>query len=277
MKITKQSKISNTALVGNITYRQAATYAAIVLVGGLLFFSPLFKWNWLAMAAYVAIASIVSGQTPTGRALITNIYGVVFKKPVKMVVSSLSTRNTIGHGIREVVDEGDVDTPPAKMTTGNYALVYNVTTGLNNWSSVSDYQNQANLMKSIFNVLEGGEGLMIVTKKDSDTGMLKLRDHLLEHENFNTDDEYLATMSERRAEMLTRVATMDVGRSVQQYVVLLVKPRNVRRVVTALQKASRIMRPATNPGDVLLSAMGLEGGVDIQIVDVEKELGNESV
>lgn len=267
MKITKQSTFGNTSIVGNITYRLLGTYLVVIGLGFLLFMSPLFRWNLFAMAAYIALASIVVGQTPTGRSVFMNMYGVVFKKPIRMVVSEQATMTTLGHGIREVVKEDDIDTSAFKMFNGNYALVYNVTSSLNNWSTPQDYQNHAVGIKNLFNVLEGGEGLVVATKRDSDTGMLQLRDYLMKHEEFEGDD--FAAMSARRQELLVRVATSDVGRSVQQYVILQVKPRNVKRVVAALQKSTRIIRPATNPGDVLLSVMGYEGGVDYTPVDVD--------
>ena len=56
-------------------------------------------------------------------------------------------------------------------------------------------------------------------------------------------------------------AAVDLAR--EQYAVLLVKPKNVNRTVTALRKCCKTMRPATHPLDVLFAAMGYEGGEDL--------------
>ena len=260
MKLSKQSTFGNTAIAGNITYRMALNYIVVIGVGGLLFLSPVFRWNWLAMFAYIALASIIIGQTPTQRSLMTNIYGILFKKQKPMVVTDLATTNTIGHGIREVIQEPDVDVVAFKLGTGNYALVYNITSGINYWSSEDEYLRQAVHVKNLFNVFEGGEGFMIITKHDSDTGMLKL-EKALEEADIIDGDDYLR-MSLRRRDLLHRAATSNVSRSVQQYGVLFIKPKNIKRTTSALKRATRVIRAATNPGDVLLSAMGFEGGVE---------------
>lgn len=260
MKLTKSSGFGNTAIVGNITYRMVGTYGITVALGLLLFRTPLFRWNIPAIIAYVALASIVIGQTPTQRAIMWNLYGIVLKKPVRQVVSNDTTLDRLGHGVRKVIFEDDLEVPAFKMIDNNYALVYNVTSGITQWSEQSEYRKQAGRVKTLFNILEGGEGLQIVTKHDSDTGMLQLAEHLKEKENFEGDD--LQALSDQRAQSLHNVATQDVGRSVQQYAILKVKPKNVGRTRKALMNASRIMTPASNPVDVLLSAMGLEGGVE---------------
>lgn len=260
MKITKQSSFSNTAIVGEVTYRAVGTYGVSIGLGIAIFMTPVFKWNIPAMIAYIALASIVVGQTPTKRTILTNFYGLLVKKPIRMVVSNLATLNTLGHGVKEVIFEDDLDVPAFKMNNNQYALVYNITSGLNQWSPDDEYQRQAKAVKSLFNTFEGGESLMIVTKADADTGMLKLEQALSEMEKYEGDD--LKKLSDHRKLLLHRVATQDVGRSVQQYAVLKVKPKNVNRCVKALKKSSRIIRPATHPGDVLLATMGLEAGTE---------------
>ena len=258
MKITRQSSFANTAVVGNVTYRMVGTYGVAIGVGLLLFMTPLFEWNIPAMIAYIALASIVVGQTPTHRTILTNFYGILFKKPVKMVVSDLSTLNTLGHGIKVIIFEDDVDVPIFKMYNNQYALVYNITSGLTQWSPESDYHLQAANVKTLFNTLEGGESLMIVTKSDADTGMLQLEKALVEMEDYEGDD--LKKLSEQRRRNLNNVATKDVGRSVQQYAILKVKAKNVNRCLKVLKKSCRIIRPASNPVDIILSAEGLEAG-----------------
>lgn len=262
MQITKQSGFGNTSIVGTVTLRRAATLTLILGVGLSLMKTPLFRWNWFAMIAYVAFASIILGQTPTGRNILTNIYGILFKKPPRMIITEDMSVTTVGHGIREIIlDKQGIDAIPIQMaSTKNYALVYNITSGINLWSTDHDKMAQALRVKSLFNILEGGESLIIVEKQDNDTGMLKLREDLLASESFEGDD--LQAMSDTRASLLYSAGTSDQGRSIQQYAVLLVKPKNVNRVTKALRNASRITRPATNPLDVLFAMMGFEGGVE---------------
>lgn len=260
MKITRQTSFANTAIVGNVTYRMVGTYGVAIAGGIVLFMSPIFKWNWAAMIAYIALASIVVGQTPTHRTVLANFYGILFKKPVRMVISDQATLNTMGHGIREIIFENELDAPAFKMGNGQYALVYNVTSSLTQWSTDDDYRRQALQVKNLFNIFEGYEGLQIVTKADADTGMLQLEDQLKELEQIGPDEDDLAKLAADRRVLLHRVATQEVGRSVQQYAILKCKPKNVNRCLKALRKCARIIRPATNPGDILLSAMGLEAG-----------------
>lgn len=260
MKITGQSNFANTAIVGNITYRVVGTHGLAIGLGIVLFQTPVFKWNIPAMIAYIALASIVVGSTPTNRTIMYNLMGLLFKKPIKMVITNMSTRNTFGHGVREVLSEPEIDVPMSKMGSGQVALVYNITSGLNQWSSEDEYNAQAIKVKGLFNIFEGSESLMIITKADADTGMLKLEEALEEMEDYEGDD--LEALAAGRRDLLHRVATQEVGRSVQQYGVLKVKRKNVTRCVKALSKCCRIMRPATNPGDILLSSMGLEAGAE---------------
>ena len=157
--------------------------------------------------------------------------------------------------------EIDFEAPVFRMAgSKHYAIVYNITSGIGYWSSEQEKVAQARLMKSLYNIMEGGESLLIALKNDNDTGMLRLREHLLEQENYEGDD--LEAMSIRRASLLYSAGASNLGRSVQQYAILLVKPKNVNRVVSMLKKTSRITRPATNPMDVLLSVMGFEAGVE---------------
>lgn len=268
MKLTKSSGFGNTAIVGNVTYRMVGTYGVTIAIGVFLFTTSLFKWNISAIIAYIALASIVIGQTPTQRTIMTNLYGILLKKPVRQVVSVDTTLDRLGHGIRKIIFEDDLDVPAFKMFTGEYVLVYNVTSNLTQWSDRDDFDIQSNNIKRLFNILEGGEGFQIITKRDADTGMLQLAHYLKENESFDGED--LALLSEQRRQLLHNVATKDIGRSVQQYAILKVKPNNVQRTRKALFKASRVISPATNPVDVLLSAMGLEAGVEQQEGDAYK-------
>lgn len=262
MQVTKQGGFGNTTIVGSVTIRTAMTLALAVFFGWVLWQSPLFKGNWLALSAYCALANLVLGHTPTGRNLLTNLYGIVFKKPSNMLVTEEMTSNTIGHGILEAdIQNTGLDAVPFRMAgTRNYALVYNITSSIGYWSTEEEKVAQARAVKSLYNILEGGESLMLVEKQDNDTGMLRLKSYLEEHERHEGDD--LARMSRRRGELLYNAGTSDAGRSIQQYAILMVKPKNVGRTVTALKKTSRITRPATNPADVLFAAMGFEGGCE---------------
>lgn len=262
MQVTKQGGFGNTTIIGNVTMRRASTLVLIILVGFALWQTALFNSNWFAILAYLAFSSLCLGQTPTGRNILTNLYGVLFKRNANMVVSEDMTTTTIGHGIREVVlNNPDIDVPAFHMVgTKHYTLVYNVTSGINRWSSEEDKLIQARRVKSLFNILEGGESLILVEKQDNDTGMLKLRDNLKERENFIGDD--LQKMSDKRSRLLYNTGTSENGRSIQQYAILQVKPKNVNRTIKEIKKVSRITRPATNPVDVLFAMMGFEGGVE---------------
>lgn len=262
MQVVKQGGFGNTTIVGSITIRTAATLVLAIAIGWGLWQSPVFAKNWPTLLAYIAFANIVLGHTPTGRNILTNLYGIVFKKPANMMVTEEMTTTTVGHGITEV-DPGNpnLDVVPFRMAgTKNYALVYNITSGIGYWSTEEEKVAQARTVKSLYNILEGGESLMIVEKQDNDTGMLKLQSYLEEHENFEGPD--LEAMSRKRSSLLYNAGTSYAGRSIQQYAILLVKPKNVSRTVTALKKTSRITRPATNPLDVLLAVMGFEAGVE---------------
>lgn len=264
MTVTKQSSFGNTSLIRTITIRQIVTVGLTVGVGVILLRTPLFRWNFPAIIAYIALVSVIMGQTPTGRNVMLNLYGVLFKKPQNMIVTEDMTTTTMGHGISEVVlDEPNLDVTPFRMSgTKNYALVYNITSDINFWSSNEDKINQAIKMKNLYNILEGGEGISIVEKQDNDTGMLKLRENLLEKEDFDEEQDDLKRMSQKRSTLLYNAGTSHVGRSIQQYAVVFVKPKNISRVVKEFKNTSRVVRPASNPADVLLSMMGLEGGVE---------------
>ena len=262
MQVTKQGGFGNTTIVGSVTIRAAATFVLAIAVGWGLWQSPVFKGNWPAILAYAAFANILLGHTPTGRNILTNIYGIVFKKPANMLVTEEMTTTTIGHGISEA-DPGDpnLDAVPFRMAgTKNYALVYSITSGIGYWSTEEEKVAQARTVKSLYNILEGGESLMLVEKQDNDTGMLKLKSYLEERERFTGDD--FAAMARKRGQLLHNAGTSDAGRSIQQYAILMVKPKNVNRTVSALKKTSRITRPAANPADILFTAMGFEGGVE---------------
>lgn len=267
MKITQQSNFGNTPIVANVTYRDVGVYLGSGIVGILLFLTPLFKFNFIAIIGYLAFVSVLLGKTPTGRSMATNLYGIVFKKPIKMVVSPLATTNTLGHGVRNIESEADMDAYGIRLMSGNYALVYVATSGINNWSTIDDYEQQALSVKQLFNVMEGGEGLDIITKHDSDTGMMALKETLDRTEKFEGDD--LKRMSNRRKGLLIAAGTSDIGRSVQQYLVLKVKPKNVKRCMKALRGTARLIRPADYPVDVLLAAMGFEGGPQEKEVTVD--------
>lgn len=263
MQAVKTGGFGNTMIVGGVTIRMAATLVLGVLGAVALWQTEIFHANWIALAAYAALINLLLGHTPTGRNLLTNIYGIVFKSPANMMVTEDMAINTIGHGITEAdpVSQG-LDVIPFKMAgTKNFALVYSITSGIGYWSSDDDKLDQARAVKNLYNILEGGESLVIIEKQDNDTGMLALHDYLEENEDFEGDD--LERLSQRRLALLKSAGTMAAGRSIQQYAVLLVKPKNVNRTVMALRKCCKTIRPATNPLDVLLAAMGMEGGEDL--------------
>lgn len=266
--LSQSSNWSNTTIAGPVTYADVGTYGIAIALGFFLLSTPLFKWNWPAIIAYIAGVSILIGKTPTKRSVVKNIYPILFKKQVRMVVSDLSTTTTIGHGIREVVIDDVLGMPAFKMNDGQYCYVFNITSGINRWSTDVDYVHQAAYMKQVFNNLEAGEQFLIVTKNDRDTDMLRLESELAEESKFDpVANPDLARMAERRLRLLHNVATMENGRSVQQYGILKIKKRSVKKMYDRLRSACRIIRPATNPADILLSAMGFEGGSEIREED----------
>lgn len=260
MQYVKTGGFANTMIVGTVSIRMAATLILAVLGAVALWHTEIFHANWIALAAYAAFVNLLLGHTPTGRNLLTNIYGIVFKQPANMMVTKDMAVNTIGHGITEAdtLSQG-LDVIPFKMSgTKNFALVYSVTSDIGYWSTDADKIEQARAVRSLYNILEGGESLMIVEKQDNDTGMLALHDYIQDNEEFEGDD--FKALSDRRLSLLESAGTLAAGRSIQQYAILLVKPKNVNRTVTALRKCCKTIRPATHPLDVLFAAMGFEGG-----------------
>lgn len=263
MQCVKTGGFGNTMIIGSITIRMAATLILAVVGAVGLWHTEIFHANWIALAAYAAFVNILLGHTPTGRNLLTNIYGIVFKQPANMMVTQDMTINTIGHGISEadIMSQG-MDVIPFKMAgTKQFALVYSVTSGIGYWSTDDDRIDQARAVKSLYNILEGGESLVLMEKQDNDTGMLALHDYLEENEDFEGDD--FEALSRRRLGLLKSAGTLSAGRSIQQYAILLVKPKNVNRTVTALRKCCKTIRPATCPLDVLFAGMGFEGGENL--------------
>lgn len=264
MQIYKTRSLGGIVIAGSITVRTMCTLLLSIGLGFVLLQTPIFQNNWFAIISYIAFCSILLGHTPTRRNILTNIYGIVFKKPVRMLVTKFMTTTTAGHGIKEVyLDMHDIDAIPFQLT-GNkmYALVYCVTSGINKWSSEVEKEIQSEANKNLMDLLEGGERLLIVHKQDNDTSMLKLRDDLLDLEKWSEEDDDLAMLSKQRATLLTNAGTSEIGRSIQQYAILVVKRKNIERMVQELRKMSRIVRPATHPMDVLLSVMGQECGVE---------------
>ena len=261
MRITKPTAAGNTTAAFGISWRKLTTGILVYGFGIYLCTTPLFIWNWLAIIGYFVLASILIGETPTMRSMFTNAYGVVFKKPIKMVVSDMATINTIGHGIKEIEYLPDHDIFAARLTTGHYALVYVVTSTINRWSTPDEYHEQAMKLKILFGTMDGTEGLSLVMKEDADTGMMQLKRYIQEREiEFGEDDDDLRRLSNQRQQLLHLAATSEEARSVQQYAILKVRPKNVNRVVNELHNTARLIRPAKNPLDVILATMGFEGG-----------------
>lgn len=260
MQCVKTSGFGNTMIIGSVSIRAAATLILAVLGAIGLWQTPIFHANWIALAGYAAFVNILLGHTPTGRNMLTNLYGIVFKQPANMMVTKDMAVNTIGHGIIEAdtISQG-TDVIPFKMAgTKNFALVYSITSGIGYWSSDEDKIDQARQVKSLYNILEGGESLVLIEKQDNDTGMLALHDYLKDNEVYEGSD--FEALSQRRLSLLESAGTLAAGRSIQQYAILFVKPKNVNRTVTALRKCCKTIRPATHPLDVLFAAMGFEGG-----------------
>ena len=263
MKITRQMRWFDIPFMGNWTAKKIAFLIASIGIGFLLMTTSLFRFNWLALTAYVLFVILLASKTPTGRSLLTNIYGIVFKKPIKMVVSNHSTLNTIGHGIRTIEEIDGVDAPAIVMTNGYVKLVYVVTSDINQWSTKNDHIDFALALKSLVITYDTGESHSIVRKADLDTGMLQLKEYLEQSEEFEGDD--LLAMSKKRQKLLEIAGTNAVGRSIQQYFILTVKKKNAKRCVGVLKKAMKICVPASYPVDIILAAEGFEGGLGIDV------------
>ena len=180
MQCVKTGGFGNTMIIGSITIRMAATLILAVVGAVGLWHTEIFHANWIALAAYAAFVNILLGHTPTGRNLLTNIYGIVFKQPANMMVTQDMAINTIGHGISEAdtMSQG-MDVIPFKMAgTKQFALVYAVTSNIGYWSTDDDRIDQARAVKSLYNILEGGESLVLMEKQDNDTGMQIGRAHV---------------------------------------------------------------------------------------------------
>lgn len=261
MRLTKQLDAFNTPIAGKYSLKDLLTYTLVLSVGIGLSFTTIFRWNFIAYLAYFGLVFLLIGETPTGRSMLSNLYGIIFKKPVKMIVTDHATVTTIGHGIRNIEKLDGIDAPVHTMVDGNVRLVYTVTSNITYWSSDNDFLEQASGIRKLFNLFEGGEGFCIVVKDDLDTGMLQLRNQLLELEDFEGDD--LRRLSDKRSKLLEVAGTKTIGESVQQFVVLSVKRKNINKYVTQLRRATRLMRVSSYPTDVLLAAMSLEGGIKI--------------
>lgn len=274
MKLTKQLNWWSTPVWGErVTLKVASLTVGIGFFSWWLLFTPLFKWNLLAYLSYGAFVWLIVGETPTGRSMLFNFYGIIFKKPVKMVVTELSTTTSIGHSIRSIEEYEGIDAIGCKMSDGYVRLVYNITSDINQWSSIEDHTRQALQMRKLFNIFEGGEGFYIVVKEDSDTSMLQLKNYLDELDAFdenNEDDEDLRAMSFKRKEYLRIAGTESFARSIQQYGILSVKAKNLNRCVNAFKSTGRLIRVANEPVSVLLAAMGLEGGLDKEYGSIQK-------
>lgn len=258
MKLTKPATFGNTQLAFNISFRKAGLLVIIFMFGLILWRSPLFAGNIFAIIGYIAVAVIIVGETPTHRGMLTNAYGVLFRKPLKMAMTQETTMDTFGHGISEVEHIEGIEVPLFKTGGGFVFLVYTVTSGINWWSNEHEYEWLHQKMNILFNIFEEGETWTLVTKTDNDTGMAQLIDMLEECEQWEGDD--FARMSEHRKGFLHSVVNGSNAKSQQQHVILMVKRKNIQRTVNAMKDACRIVRPATNPGDILLAAMGFEGG-----------------
>ena len=81
MWITRKYGFGNATFIGDWTYRTIANYLLVILGAWFIFRMPVFAWNWLVIVGYAALASIVIGETPTKRNTLTNVYGIVARKP----------------------------------------------------------------------------------------------------------------------------------------------------------------------------------------------------
>ena len=264
MWITRKYGFGNATFIGDWTYRTIANYLLVILGAWFIFRMPVFAWNWLVIVGYAALASIVIGETPTKRNTLTNVYGIVARKPLRKVVTDYATVNTIGNGIAEVLTVEGINMPILRTHNGYYVLIYTVTSHIGNWASMEELLAQSDDMQTVFTAMRPGERLQIVIAEDVDTGLLALADNHRKNDVITSPE--LESLSQRR---ITSIDTKADGqaRSYQQNVMLYVNPDNVRVVVQSLRECTRTMRPANNPVDVWLTASGFEGGVRVDEIE----------
>lgn len=260
MWLTRKYGFGNATVFGEWTWRTVGSYIVVLLGAWFIFRMPVFAWNWLVILGYIALCSILIGETPTKRNTLTNAYGIVARKPLRKVVTDHATTTTIGNGISEVIQIDGLNVPVIRANSSHYVLIYTITSNIGHWTSFEEQQAEAVKRQAVFTSLQPGERVGIIVSEDVDTGLLALAD--AHRRDDYTPNPELERMSRRR---IANIDTKADGsaKSYQQHIVLYLKQENIRTVLQTLRHCVRTMRPANNPIDIWLSASGFEGGVRV--------------
>lgn len=260
MWLTRKYGFGNATVFGEWTWRTVGSYIVVLLGAWFIFRMPVFAWNWLVILGYIALCSILIGETPTKRNTLTNAYGIVARKPLRKVVTDHATTATIGNGISEVIQIDGLDVPVIRANSSHYVLIYTITSNIGHWTSFEEQQAEAVKRQAVFTSLQPGERVGIIVSEDVDTGLLALAD--AHRRDDYTPNPELEHMSRRR---IANIDTKADGsaKSYQQHIALYLKQENIRTVLQTLRHCVRTMRPANNPIDIWLSASGFEGGVRV--------------
>lgn len=258
MWLTRKYGFGNATVFGEWTWRTVGSYIVVGLGAWFIFRMPVFAWNWLVILGYIALCSILIGETPTKRNTLTNAYGIVARKPLRKVVTDHATTTTIGNGISEVIQVDGVDVPVIRANSTHYVLIYTITSNIGHWTSFEEQQAEAVKRQAVFTSLQPGERIGIIVSEDVDTGLLSLAD--AHRRDDYTPNAELERMSRRRIANIDNKADGS-AKSYQQHIALYLKQENIRTVLQTLRHCVRTMRPANNPVDIWLSASGFEGGV----------------
>ena len=258
MWLTRKYGFGNATVFGEWTWRTVGSYIVVGLGAWFIFRMPVFAWNWLVILGYIALCSILIGETPTKRNTLTNAYGIVARKPLRKVVTDHATTTTIGNGISEVIQVDGVDVPVIRANSTHYVLIYTITSNIGHRTSFEEQQAEAVKRQAVFTSLQPGERIGIIVSEDVDTGLLSLAD--AHRRDDYTPNAELERMSRRRIANIDNKADGS-AKSYQQHIALYLKQENIRTVLQTLRHCVRTMRPANNPVDIWLSASGFEGGV----------------
>ena len=258
MWLTRKYGFGNATVFGEWTWRTVGSYIVVGLGAWFIFRMPVFAWNWLVILGYIALCSILIGETPTKRNTLMNAYGIVARKPLRKVVTDHATTTTIGNGISEVIQVDGVDVPVIRANSTHYVLIYTITSNIGHWTSFEEQQAEAVKRQAVFTSLQPGERIGIIVSEDVDTGLLSLAD--AHRRDDYTPNAELERMSRRRIANIDNKADGS-AKSYQQHIALYLKQENIRTVLQTLRHCVRTMRPANNPVDIWLSASGFEGGV----------------
>ena len=119
MWLTRKYGFGNATVFGEWTWRTVGSYIVVLLGAWFIFRMPVFAWNWLVILGYIALCSILIGETPTKRNTLTNAYGIVARKPLRKVVTDHATTTTIGNGISEVIQIDGLDVPVIRANSSH--------------------------------------------------------------------------------------------------------------------------------------------------------------